>query len=612
MKKLLGLLAATGLVATTSATVVACGPKNEQSTKEVTLRETKTSENIILINSEIKTGGSVEISDDSIVKISDIKVVNGKVTAKLTAKQITENDQNQKIVITYKNNILTKEEVKSITFEINVKIEKKEISKPDTEIDVQKVKTDIENAVNGKTSKADVETAIKSITQKSNEFTAAITVNEPVTDGEVINEQQPMKIDYSVTLKANKGFKLPAGSDGKISGTVKYSVSKPDTEIDVQKVKTDIEIAVNGKTSKADVETAIKSITQKSNEFIAAITVNEPVTDGEVINEQQPMKIDYSVTLKANKGFKLPAGSDGKISGTVKYSVSKPDTEIDVQKVKTDIEIAVNGKTSKADVETAIKSITQKSNEFTAAITVNEPVTDGEVINEQQPMKIDYSVTLTANKGFKLPAGSDGKISGTVKYSVSKPDTEIDVQKVKTDIENAVNGKTSKADVETAIKSITQKSNEFTAAITVNEPVTDGEVINEQQPMKIDYSVTLKANKGFKLPAGSDGKISGTVKYSVLKPDTEIDVQKVKTDIEIAVNGKTSKADVETAIKSITQKSNEFIAAITVNEPVTNGEVINDQQPMKIDYSVTLTANKGFKLPAGNNGIISGAVEFIV
>ncbi|WP_339033526.1 lipoprotein [Spiroplasma endosymbiont of Cantharis rufa] len=134
MKKLLGLLGAAGLVATTSATVVACGGEK---VVDKSLEISKLEPTTIKINVGKKTDKAVvksvsDAKDKSILSVSAGEVAdNGDVVITVTPSELpTEKDLKEVLTVTYGVEKDGKQEVLTTT-KINVTVKKGEATTPE-------------------------------------------------------------------------------------------------------------------------------------------------------------------------------------------------------------------------------------------------------------------------------------------------------------------------------------------------------------------------------------------------------------------------------------------------------------------------------------------------
>ncbi|AUM62769.1 lipoprotein [Spiroplasma monobiae] len=132
MKKLLGLLGAAGLVATTSATVVACGPKTEVS--DVTLKSGALEQEFLVSSATIKSDGviTLKLEENSILTATVVEGTqkDGEVKIKIstTEEKITEKDVTETVQVMYKAKDAEAEVEPSQIASVSVKVEAKKIT----------------------------------------------------------------------------------------------------------------------------------------------------------------------------------------------------------------------------------------------------------------------------------------------------------------------------------------------------------------------------------------------------------------------------------------------------------------------------------------------------
>ncbi len=220
MKKLLGLLGAAGLVATTSATVVACGgEKVVDKSLEISKLEAKT----ITINVGKKTDKAVvksvsDAKDKSILTVAAGEVAdNGDVVITVTPSELpTEKDVKEALTVTYGVEKDGKQEVLTTT-KINVTVKKEEVTTPtlvkvETHVTVIELKiTEVKTAeayltdVKGKNAKLEVAEVTATLTKApvaevpaEGENPAVPAVNGELTitvkEGSKVYEQGSIKI----------------------------------------------------------------------------------------------------------------------------------------------------------------------------------------------------------------------------------------------------------------------------------------------------------------------------------------------------------------------------------------------------------------------------------
>ncbi|AGR42259.1 lipoprotein [Spiroplasma diminutum] len=135
MKKLLGLLAATGLVATTSATVVACGDKPGEKVFDATLNEGKLNQEVTVKSDLIKADGQVTFGlDEKTILTATVKensLKDGEVTVVIatTAEKISNKnvEETVKVLFTAKEAETAREVEAKEVKTLNVKIEAKKV-----------------------------------------------------------------------------------------------------------------------------------------------------------------------------------------------------------------------------------------------------------------------------------------------------------------------------------------------------------------------------------------------------------------------------------------------------------------------------------------------------
>ncbi|QHX36772.1 lipoprotein [Spiroplasma sp. BIUS-1] len=201
MKKILGLLAVTALVATTSATVVACGEKPADK-EDIILNSEKLQNELKIQSSEIKADGTItlELQDKSILtaevkkdslKDGEVTIVVSTTEDKLTDKEVKES---VKVMFTPKDG---KEEDKKLIKTVSVKVEAKKVVK----VKLDGVKLDGFTATNATTDQEVID-ALKAV--KGLENIAA-------ADVKITKVEATESAKGSITIEATKDSKLVEG-----------------------------------------------------------------------------------------------------------------------------------------------------------------------------------------------------------------------------------------------------------------------------------------------------------------------------------------------------------------------------------------------------------------
>ncbi|WP_339030634.1 lipoprotein [Spiroplasma endosymbiont of Cantharis nigra] len=223
MKKLLSLLGAAGLVATTSATVVACGgEKVVDKSLEISKLEAKT----ITINVGTKTDKAVvksvsDAKDKSILTVAAGEVAdNGDVVITVTPSELpTEKDVKEVLTVTYGVEKDGKQEVLTTT-KINVTVKKEEATVPtlvkiETHVTVNELKiTEVKTAeayltdVKGKNAKLEVAEVTATLTKAPKAAVEAEGENPvvPAVNGELtitVNEGSKVYEQGSIKIALN-------------------------------------------------------------------------------------------------------------------------------------------------------------------------------------------------------------------------------------------------------------------------------------------------------------------------------------------------------------------------------------------------------------------------
>ncbi|WP_339020354.1 lipoprotein [Spiroplasma endosymbiont of Atherix ibis] len=157
MKKLLGLLGAAGLVATTSATVVACGNK----ASDVTLSETNLSKEFSVKTSKITADGTItfKLAKDSVLNV-EVKAGSQKageviIVVSTTADKVKDKEVKETVDVIHKVKDSTKSE--ETVSSVSVKIEAKKASTGKIKLDTADFKLTATNS----TTNAEVIAALK-------------------------------------------------------------------------------------------------------------------------------------------------------------------------------------------------------------------------------------------------------------------------------------------------------------------------------------------------------------------------------------------------------------------------------------------------------------------
>ncbi|ALD66590.1 lipoprotein [Spiroplasma cantharicola] len=214
MKKLLGLLGAAGLVATTSATVVACGGEKDKS-EDLSLEFKEIKAQTAKINIGKKTDKAVvksesDAKDKSILEVSTGEVAeNGEVVVTVTPKEIpTDKDVNEVLTITYGVVTEGKQEILTTT-KIKVTVKKGEVVAPElveiathvtkTTLKISEVKDAAAYLVDVKKDNANL--VVEEVTP---ELTKAPVAEIP-GDGDAATVPA---VDGELTINVNKGSKV--------------------------------------------------------------------------------------------------------------------------------------------------------------------------------------------------------------------------------------------------------------------------------------------------------------------------------------------------------------------------------------------------------------------
>ncbi|WP_339020236.1 lipoprotein [Spiroplasma endosymbiont of Atherix ibis] len=381
MKKLLSLLATTGLVATTSSTVVACGDGEAAKNKNVTLDKQSI---------EVTQGGTGEISITSTNDLTGVKI-EGQVENKVTATV-----QDKKIKITVSETAEEKDYILTITGDkINskhflVKVKEKSVSSLTTVVKTNVILySEIVEVTQGGTGEISITstndlTGVKIEDQVENKVTTAIsgkkiiiTVSETAEEKDYILKITGKNINsktFKVIVKAEPAVKTDVILDKEIvevtkGGTGEVSII---SENDLAGVKIGIQVA--GK-----VTTAISGIK-------ITITVSKAAEVG-----------DYTLTITGNninsKTFKVRV----KAEPAVKTDVILDKEIVEVTKGGTG-EVSIISENDLAGVKIGI----QVENKVTTAISRKKIII---TVSEEAEVG-DYTLTITGNninsKTFKV------------------------------------------------------------------------------------------------------------------------------------------------------------------------------------------------------------------
>ncbi|AUB31792.1 lipoprotein [Spiroplasma floricola] len=369
MKKLLGLLGAVGLVATTSATVVACGQKVET----VSLTATKLSAETVVKSKKITADGTITF------KLAEKSVLTVKVKEKSQkAGEVT-------IIISTTADKLTDKEVKET---IDVMHKAKDASKSKSTKAAEPVKV---ASVEVKIGKKGASTAkVKLDTVDLSSFKAT----NDTTDAQVID-----------ALKAVKGLDKLTSSDITITKTKATTSATGSIKIDAKSTSTIVE---GTKTLVIDKLEAPAELVDLSTVNLGSFKATNDTTDAQVID-----------ALKAVKGLEKLTTSDVTITKTKATTSAAGSIKIDA---KSDSKIVKGTKTLEIAKLEAPATLVDLSTVNLGSFKATNDTTDAQIVDALKAVKglekltaDDVSITKTkatkeATGSIKIDASLDSKI----------------------------------------------------------------------------------------------------------------------------------------------------------------------------------------------------------
>ncbi|AUM62659.1 Ig-like domain-containing protein [Spiroplasma monobiae] len=483
MKKLLGLLAATGLVATTSATVVACGEKQETSTTSVTLKDGSLEANIKLVNAEMLDGGTITVTGNVgnlNVDLNNKTVKDGKFLTTISIEQANLpklEDINEVLTFTYVAPIeggATKSE--TITFEVNVKViaKKDQLSTVITTTDLGELEDNsqetITEAINAKNVNASGKYELSNITQKG-----AIATGIGTFEGKV-------NLSFTVQSEENKTY-------------------------DISLDKTSVNLDLNGNVSstiKIENFSELKDVKVESNNATIA-SVNH--ANGTI-----------TVNAKAEGTANITvSASNGKSTQTISITVADTRT-YDISLDKNSVNLDLNGNVSstiKIENFSELKDVKVESNNATIA-SVN---------HANGTITVNAKAEGTANI---IVSASNGKSTQTISITVADTRT-YDISLDKTSVNLDLNGNVSstiKIENFSELKDVKVESKNA-AIVSVNH--ANG-TITVNAKAEGTANITVSA---------SNGKSTQTISITVADTRT-YDISLDKTSVNLDLNGNVS------------------------------------------------------------------------
>ncbi len=560
MKKLLGLLGAAGLVATTSATVVACGEQDDGEKIE-SLEFSNLESKKITINLGKKADKAV-VKSVSNVKESILTVTfgevadNGDVVVTITPTKLPKDkDVKETITITYGVEIEGKQNVLS-TKKINVTVKK------DTSVEVKEVLTNEVQSILDATVK---EKEFSTKQEAANVVKAAKLTEGLQFDGEPTTKGETGDVAVNVIVKAKEGYKIKTGEETKFSVIAK--VTGVVKEVSTSGVKAALESTTSGGgfANKQEAIDAVKTAQlEEGLEF-----------DGEPTSEGETENITINVVVKAKEGYVIKDGDKTTFSVTAKIEV--PLKEVLTRGVKAALEATTSGKEF-GNKQQAIEAV--KNTQLTEGLEF-----DGEPTSEGETGDVTVSVVVKATDGYKIKEGQETKFSVIAKVKV--PLKEVSTSGVKAALEATTSG----GEFETKQKAIEAvKKAQLTEGLEF-----DGEPTSEGETGDVTVSVVVKATDGYKIKEGQETKFSVIAKVKV--PLKEVSTSDVKAALEATTSGK----EFETKQEAIEAVRN---AQLTEGLEI-DGEPTSEGESEDITIKVVVKAKDGYVITTGQETTFS-------
>ncbi|WP_339030635.1 lipoprotein [Spiroplasma endosymbiont of Cantharis nigra] len=477
MKKLLGLLGAAGLVATTSATVVACG-KEDDGEKIESLEFSNLEPKKITINLGKKTDKAV-VKSVSNVKESILTVTfgevgdNGDVVVTITPSKLPKDkDVKETITITYGIEVEGKQNVLS-TKKINVTVKK------DTSVEVKEVLTNEVQSI--------LDAAVKekefSTKQEAVNVVKAAQLGEGLQlDGEPTTKGDTGDVTVNVVVKAKDGYKIKDGEETKFSVIAK--VTGVIKEVSTSGVKAALEATTSGKefdNKQQAIDAVKKTQLAEGLEF-----------DGDPTSEGETENITINVVVKATEGYKIKDGEETEFSVNAKIKI--PLKEVSTSGVKAALDATTSGGEFD-NKQAAIDAV--KAAKLAEGLQI-----DGEPTSEGETEDITINVVVKATEGYVIKTGEETKFSVNAKIKV--PLIEVSTSGVQSALELTTSGKEfgSKQEAIDAVK----------VAQLAEGLEIDGEPTSEGETEDITIKVVVKAKDGYVIKTGEETTFSVVAK----------------------------------------------------------------------------------------------------
>ncbi|WP_339030639.1 lipoprotein [Spiroplasma endosymbiont of Cantharis nigra] len=554
MKKLLGLLGAAGLVATTSATVVACG-KEDDGEKIESLEFSNLESKKITINLGKKTDKAV-VKSVSNVKESILTVTfgevgdNGDVVVTITPSKLPKDkDVKETITITYGVEVEGKQNVLS-TKKINVTVKK------DTSVEVKEVLTnEVQSILDATVKEKEFSTKQEAV----NVVKAAQLGEGLQLDGEPTTKGDTDDVTVNVVVKAKDGYKIKDGEETKFSVIAK--VTGVIKEVSTSGVKAALEATTSGK----EFETK-----QEAIDAVKAVKLAEGLQiDGEPTSEGETENITINVVVKAKEGYKIKDGEETEFSVNAKIKI--PLKEVSTSGVKAALDATTSGKEfdNKQQAIEAVKAVKLAE----GLELVGDPTTKGETED------ITIDVVVKAKEGYKIKDGEETEFSVNAKIKI--PLKEVSTSGVQSALEATTSGKEFD-NKQKAIEAV--KNAQLVEGLeVVGDPTTKGETED------ITIDVVVKAKEGYKIKDGEETEFSVNAKIKI--PLKEVSTSGVQSALEATTSGKEFD-NKQKAIEAV--KNAQLVEGLeVVGDPTTKGETED------ITIDVVVKAKEGYKIKDG-------------
>ncbi|WP_338984447.1 lipoprotein [Spiroplasma endosymbiont of Diplazon laetatorius] len=290
MKKLLGLLGAAGLFATTSATVVACGGE-KTSDLSVTLKVGELSKDITVKSDKITDGGTVttKLVEGTVltVAVKEIKAGTTTLTISTTEDKLTEKDIKESVKVLFKSKGATSTtEIDSVSVTVKAKEKVQELK------DLAQVKLTGFTATNDTTNQNVID-ALKEVDGLS-------TISE-ANDVEIKKTEATNQTAGNITITAKDSSKL-------VKNSLKLEIAK----LEVTKIKLS-EVKLTGFTATND--TTNQNVIDALKEVDGLSTISE-ANDVEIKKTEATNQTAGNITITAK-------GSSTLVEGTLTLNIEK-------------------------------------------------------------------------------------------------------------------------------------------------------------------------------------------------------------------------------------------------------------------------------------------------